>query len=226
MTGQAVAPAWWRDLAAAVEAPGFRLAGGFHPEPGEDAADATLVVVGHAGPLLWESFAANRPTSPNPLDDWTRATLTPIAAAAGGRLMLPNDGPPWPPFQRWAMRAEAVHPSPLGLLIHREHGLWHALRAAIAFPDRRALPQHPPAAGPAPCVACAGRPCLTACPVDAFDAIGFAAARCAAHLRSPEGADCRSRGCLARRACPVGRDRAWGDDQQAFHMAAFLEAVG
>jgi len=211
-------PGWWADLRAATEPFGFRLNGGFH-----DDADATVVVIGHAGPALWERFDAERPDGPDPLDRWTRGTLTPVAERLGAALVLPNDGPPYRPFQRWAMRAEAVHPSPLGLLIHPEFGLWHALRAALLFPDRRELPLRAEALSP--CATCAGRPCLTACPVGAFDGTSYAADRCAAHVRSSAGTDCREQGCRARRACPVGQWLAWGEGQQAFHMAAFLGAT-
>lgn len=211
----AAEPAWWQALRAAVEPHGFRLNGAFHGEDG-----GTVVVVGHAGPLLWQRFTAARPDGPDPLDRWTRATLAPVAERVGASLVLPNDGPPWHPFQRWAVRAEAVHPSPLGLLIHPQFGLWHALRAALLFPDARALPPRPETASP--CAACAARPCLTACPVGAFNGTRYDATTCAAHVGSAAGTDCRERGCRARRACPVGRDRAWGDAQQAFHMAAFL----
>lgn len=205
---------WWGDLRAAVGAFGMRLNGGFHDDSG------TVVMIGHAGPRLWERFDAERPEGIDPLDRWTRSVLAPVSERFGATLVLPNDGPPWRPFQRWAIRAEPVHPSPLGLLIHPEFGLWHALRAALVFPDARDLPAR--ADAPSPCTTCADRPCLTACPVGAFDGRSYAADRCAAHVRSDAGRDCRDRGCRARRACPVGQDRAWGDDQQAFHMAAFL----
>jgi len=214
------APGWWDELRAAVEPSGFRLNGGFHDEDG-----GTVAVIGHAGPLLWQRFSAEQPGlddpwGPDPLDRWTRATLAPVADRFGATLVLPNDGPPYRPFQRWAQRAEPVHPSPLGLLIHPEYGLWHALRAALVFPDRLAAPGR--AEGPSPCETCTDRPCLTACPVDAFDGTTYAADRCAAHVRTEAGRDCRDRGCRARRACPVGKGWAWDDGQQAFHMAAFL----
>lgn len=212
-------PGWWAELRAAVETPGFRLNGGFHDEGG-----GTVVVVGHAGPRLWERFSAGRPAGPDPLDRWTRAVLAPIADELGATLILPNDGPPWRPFQRWAMRAEPVHPSPLGLLVHPEFGLWHALRAALIFADVREVPAR--AEAPSPCASCEARPCLTACPVGAFDGQGYAADRCAAHVRSDAGTECREHGCRARWACPVGRDWAWGEEQQAFHMAAFLKGQG
>ena len=215
MTAAATAPGWWADLATAAGEHGFYLAGGFHGDDG-----GTVVVIGHAGPRLWERFTAERTAGPDPLDRWTRAVLSPIAGRFGAILVLPNDGPPFRPFQRWAMRAAAVHPSPLGLLIHPEHGLWYALRAALLFPDRHQVPPRPDTASP--CAACADRPCLTACPVGAFDGTRYDVAACAAHVRSDAGRDCREHGCRARDACPVGRYRDWGDDQQAFHMSAFL----
>lgn len=208
---------WWAELRAAVEPFGLRLNGGFHDEVG----DRTVAMIGHAGPLLWQRFSAERPDGTDPLDRWTRTVLAPVAERFGATLVLPNDGPPYRPFQRWAQRAEPVHPSPLGLLIHAEFGLWHALRAALVFPDRREVP--PRAEAPSPCDTCADRPCLTACPVGAFDGTAYAADRCASHVRTEAGRDCREHGCLARHACPVGTGWAWADAQQAFHMAAFLE---
>jgi len=60
----------------------------------------------------------------------------------------------------------------------------------------------------------------------AFDGTAYHVDRCAAHVASPEGAACRRRGCLARRACWVGQDWVPEPDRAAFHMAAFLRARG
>ena len=40
---------------------------------------------------------------------------------------VPVRRPPYWPFQQWARRAEPVHPSPIGVLIHPRYGLWHRL---------------------------------------------------------------------------------------------------
>lgn len=56
----------------------------------------------------------------------------PVAEALGATAVYPFQ-PPWQPFQRWAMRAEDVQSSPLGILIHPDYGLWHAYRAALLF---------------------------------------------------------------------------------------------
>jgi hypothetical protein len=55
---------------------------------------------------------------------------------------------------------------------------------------------------------------------------GYDVEACAGWLRRPEGRECMGAGCLARRACPVGRDFAQPPEQAAFHMRAFLAARG
>ena len=137
------------------------------------------------------------------------------------RAFFPFDQP-FPPFQRWAARAENLKASPLGILIHPEYGLWHAYRAALLFATRIALPRAD--SRPRPCDTCAAKPCLTACPVDAFSEGRFEVSTCVGHIARPAGTECLERGCLARRACPVGRDHAYAPDQARFHMEAFLRA--
>jgi len=68
------------------------------------------------------------------------------------------------------------------------------------------------------------KPCLSACPVDAFSGTSYDVAACAAHIGSTAGEDCMAGGCLARRACPVGQAFAYGPAQAQFHMRAFLAA--
>ena len=158
----------------------------------------------------------------------TRVRILEVAEALGARPLFPFGGPPYQPFLRWARRAEPVAPSPLGLLVHPRHGLWHSYRGALAFADDLALP--PREAAPHPCESCSDRPCLSACPVGAFapplaDGLPrYDLQGCAAHLRVPAGAACRQGGCLARRACPVAPQLAYEAAQASFHMAAFLAA--
>ena len=220
-------------LASALVPLGLALRGGFTVLPedlmpgmrGGEAA-ATVLMVGNAGPQMWRAFSASPEASDglaHPLNRWTRRQLDAIAAAAGGLALYPFDATPVWPFQRWAARAEPVHPSPLGLLIHPQYGLWHAYRAAIVLGARLPLPAFVPVASP--CVSCADQPCLNTCPVGAFSASGYDVAACASHLSHPEGADCLQGGCLARRACPVGSEYQQLPAQNGFHMRSFLNSV-
>ncbi len=204
---------------------GLILRGGFHPVPGDEVPDekATVLMVGNAGPAMWRVFAWARRDEPDPLNAWSRRVITDVANALGATALFPFDGPPYWPFQRWAMKAEAVHPSPIGPLINPDHGLWHAYRGALAFAERLLLPNFD--ARISPCDDCADKPCLSACPVGAFPAPGrYDVPVCIDHIASPAGADCLGLGCRARRACPVGRDTVYEPDQAGHHMTAFLAA--
>lgn len=207
------------------------------PKLGEGRAAATLVLAGNAGPAMWAAFGRDRKTDPrlggeHPLDDWSRIVLGGIAERFGGVALLPNDGPPYHPFQRWALRAEPLHPSPLGILIHPDYGLWHGYRGALAFAERLDLPPkddkpkdgRPRNKQASPCQSCADKPCLSTCPVGAFTADGYDVQACIAHIDSADGVDCREQGCRARRACPVGREYIYAPEQAAFHTAAFARA--
>ncbi len=212
-------------IAARLTGLGLIARGGFHPEAadGVPGDPAVLVMIGNAGPGMWPVFAREREAGSDPMNRWSRRHIDAVAAELGARALYPFDGPPWYPFQRWAQRAEPVFPSPIGMLIHPEHGLWHAYRGALAFDHAvDGLPERP--AVPSPCESCADKPCLTTCPVGAFDGKAYDVPACAAHLRRPEGADCLDLGCRARRACPVGRAATYLPEQAAFHMAAFLGA--
>jgi ferredoxin len=211
------------DLAAALSAHGLILRGGFHPAAEEEGFEGarTALLVGNAGRAMWEAFAPHIDGAPNPLDRWTKRVVDAVAGEFGARAVYPFDRP-HRPFQRWAMRAEPVHPSPLGILIHPQYGLWHAYRAALLFAERLELPPRPEV--PSPCASCAAKPCLAACPVGAFTGDAYDVPACAAHIATPE-ADCLAVGCHARNACPVGADWRYRQAETRFHMAAFGRSV-
>lgn len=222
------------EVATAVAATGFVARGGFVPSPADavpssvdGAPTRTVVVIGNAGVAFWRRFRAAQallPDGPDPLDRWTRSVLRPLAAALGAAFVHPSDEP-FQPFQRWAGRADDVWPSPIGLLVHPDLGLWHAYRGALLFPVE--LADLPPVGGRrSPCLDCADRPCLHTCPVDAFrlDRVGatvYDVDACAGHVRSEHEPRCLDAGCAARLACPVNADGRYEPDQMRFHMAAF-----
>jgi ferredoxin len=192
---------------------------------GELAEVRTIVLAGMAGRDGWSAFAASPEAADgadHPLDRWSRRVIEALARDLGATALFPFGGPPFWPFQQWARRSEPVYPSPIGLLIHPAYGLWHSYRGALGF--RQALDVPEVAAARSPCESCRERPCLNACPVGAFSSAGYDVAACAGHLERPAGADCMSAGCRARRACPVGAEHAYGEEQANFSMRAFLRA--
>ena len=218
-------------IASAVEATGLALRGGFAPVPEDQLPSIpgkgparTLLLLGVVGPRAWEKFAASPESRAprNPLDTWTRRVVTALAEGLGASPLFPFDGPPYWPFQRWAMRAEPVAPSPIGILIHPDYGLWHAYRAALLFAERVELTAREIRARP--CDTCTDRPCLSACPVGAFTDSAYRVDSCVSHISSPAGVMCMGEGCRARDACPVGRAFRYPAQQIRFHMEAFRRA--
>ncbi|MGB3645778.1 MAG: 4Fe-4S dicluster domain-containing protein [Mesorhizobium sp.] len=217
------------DMAAALAESGLILRGGFdfdaqeRPPPGPSGAPARAVVlVGQAGAAAWPHFLHWRSRQPaglvDPLDSWSRDVIGAVAARFGARAAGPNDRP-FLPIQRWAMRAEGLKPSPLGILMHPLYGLWHAYRGVLLFDRALSFPRPPEVVHL--CDSCVEKPCLKSCPVDAYHGDGFAYQACLSHVRGPDGGACRTTGCLDRNACPHGAAYRYPADMQAFHMAAF-----
>lgn len=217
------------DISASLAATGMILRGSFNfdeaddPPPGPSGRPArSAVLVGQAGASSWAQFKRWRDEQPkgldNPLDRWSRDVIGRVARTFGARAVSPSDRPHLP-FQQWAMRAEGLKPSPLGILMHPVYGLWHAYRGALLF--EVAIPGQGPRKAIHLCELCDGKPCLKSCPAEAHSEAGFAYEACLAHIRSKDGQSCRAAGCFDRNACPHGTSYRYPEDMQAFHMRAF-----
>jgi hypothetical protein len=214
------------EIECSLQDAGFTPRGAFHPGSGDgvpplarNTPARTLVLAGNAGPRMWLAFDAARAERPMNLDEWCAQVLTGLAARLGARAVFPFERP-YLPFQRWAMRAEPCHASPLGLLIHPDYGLWHGYRGALLFAAAIELP--PPDRRASPCANCTDRPCLSACPVEAFDGTTYDVPACVSHLAGTPEPACMGIGCLTRHACPVGLDYRYAPVQARFHMVSFL----
>jgi hypothetical protein len=218
---------------------GLSVRGAFQPDPGEfdrsfsPAPVGTIVLLGFTGSLQWRHFtraAEARDGLPHPLDRWSRRVVGSLAREFDAVDIYPSGAPgafgvpaaPLP-FQQLALRCEPVHRSPIGLLIHARWGLWHAYRGALVLPRTVELPAPTPSNHP--CESCQAKPCLTSCPVHAFRPNAFDLEACLDHVLGDAGRECREHGCLARRACPVGTEFRYGDNQAQFHMEAFVRSV-
>ena len=224
-------------IASNLNKVGLVARGGFQVDESDDvpamasgSVVETLVLVGNIGDSFWPSFSAAHPekstdneSHPTLLDDWSRRILAEIAANLGGPAtcmpLFPFEGPPFHPFIRWAKKAEAVFPSPIGPLIHSDHGLWHAYRGALAFAHLVPIPEREERQSP--CETCEEKPCLMGCPTGAHAQGTFDLSLCMSHILVDAGAPCMTNGCLARSACPVGSGARYAPDQAQFHMVAF-----
>lgn len=185
-----------------------------------DGGDSTVLLLGPAEPGFWAHFTAQPEygdSAPDPMDRWSKRVIGALARDWGGVATFPSDGPPYPPFQDWALKSGQAFASPVGMLVHTTAGLMISFRGAVRLPGRIPLP----APRPNPCDSCAERPCLSACPIGALGPQGYDVAACRAYLSTPAGRDCMESGCLARRACPVSQSHGRLAAQSAFHMRAF-----
>ncbi len=210
-------------IEARIRAEGFEVLGWLDTSAGLEFEGKSLVLIGNAGPAMFDRFASEREPEHDLMDQWTQDVLVPLADELDARTAFPFDTP-HPPFLTWARAAGAGHTSPLGMNIHAKFGLWHAYRAAFIFDEAIT----PPAAdiGTSPCDSCVDKPCVTTCPANAFSADGYDVPACAAHLSSTDGERCQTGGCMARNACPVGLEYFYSPDQTRFHMVAFMKARG
>lgn len=179
--------------------------------------DMTITLVGPDEPRFWPIFCESpefKDDVADPMDRWSQRVITKVAEKLDAEPLFPFGGPPYAPFFTWAKQTGRFWASPIGFLVHDDGGLFTSFRGALRW-------QKPAELGTnlQPCPTCA-KPCATACPVGAFDD-GYDVTACKAHVASAAGTTCRTNGCLARRACPVGQGSRL-PAQAAFHMEAFL----
>ncbi len=185
-----------------------------------------LLLVGNGGSTFWPVFSRSPEFTDgraDPLDRWSRRVGNQLATDLGGRAIFPFEGPPYPPFLAWAARTGKAVSSRLSLYIHERFGLWHAYRFALAIPsiDEESAPC---AEFKSPCLSCEDKPCLEACPVNAFGGPSYRVDLCMDYLRSDADSACRQLGCASRRACPVGKVFTYLPEHARFHMTAFVRS--
>jgi epoxyqueuosine reductase len=209
------------DLLAALAPHGLSLLGTAPPDPPHTPPGTqSLAMIGPVGGRVWWDIVTVSPEwtdgAPDPVDRWSRRVLDGIARDLGATALFPFGGPPWLPFQSWALATGRAWESPLRLLVHAEAGLWVSFRGALAIPFALDL-----APVPRPCDTCAEKPCLTACPPRALTGAGYDVPACRAFLDTRPGETCRSQGCRVRAACPLSVRHARVVEQSAYHMSRF-----
>ena len=178
------------------------------PLPNGDPAK-NLVLFGNAGSSIWSKFSQSEEFvdgQQDPLNRWSERVAEKLARKWQGIALFPFGGPPYQPFLKWAKRSENLHSSKLGMLIHPRYGLWHAYRFAIALGEITGPQFVESVESDHPCDSCLNQPCLSGCPVDAFDGERYDVEACFQYLKSHSEAPCHRFGCQARVACPQGQN--------------------
>lgn len=175
-----------------------------------------VVIVANGGRSLWPRFRASEEARAvrDPLDRYTRRVLGEAAAtcdpAAAVALYTDRRAETYLPMMALAQRAGLGVPSRLGVLIHPEYGPWLAIRGLLFVPFE--VESGEPL-DYAPCVGCPA-PCATACHGGVVGADGVDVEGCfrTKLLKRACRADCD-----ARRACVVGPEHTYPDEQIEHH---------
>ncbi|MCP4361431.1 MAG: hypothetical protein GY796_25755 [Chloroflexi bacterium] len=185
---------------------------------------ATLLLVGHGGRRLWTQLQKVGLHGPNPIDEYS-LTLTRRFIAdyleEPDYLQLYPDVPFQPPLSQLGEVTGWSYPSPIGLGIHPQFGLWFAYRTAFLLKGRQSVIKSEAAVSP--CDTCLEKPCITSCPADAVQPTQFDIFACADYRITAQSA-CADR-CLARLACPVAPHHRYTIEQIQYHYHLSLTTI-
>ena len=177
----------------------------------------------------FNDFMAANPALVHPLDTWGRQQTKRMIENTALVAHFPDDQPAFPMISRALTVFPTLSQSPLGMLVSTRFGLLFGIRAWVegdrASVERLAVSMGWKAGSPkhSPCDACVDKPCLTHCPVGAFDAHGYDYPKCQVELyrqMSGKGDLCWRGGCAARVACPLSTPYTAG--QAGFHHRAVV----
>ncbi|MGB1257077.1 MAG: hypothetical protein ACPG51_14510 [Thiolinea sp.] len=179
--------------------------------------DGTLLLTGHGGPLFWKKFKSSVPAAIDPVDHFSATVseqlLQKYLPAVARRRLFPSLECP---VNLMALgQAIGWHaPSPLGMGINADYGIWSAYRALWwldAEIETAALPVAKPI-----CSECVTQDCIQACPGNALELNKLPDLQRCADLRLQPESVCAET-CVARMACPFAAEQCYTSEQMAYH---------
>lgn len=183
-----------------------------------------LVLTGHGGRRLWQKLNESDWQTTEPIDHYsiavTQAYIDRYLDGAPALLIYPAEY--LLPLQQLGELAGLSHPSPLGIGINAEYGLWFAYRTA--FLTNYQLPVNQSPVTQSPCSTCAGKPCIHTCPAGAVSDPGRFRIHPCATFRLSRDSTCADR-CLARLACPIAPQHRYTLEQIQYHYRYSLTEV-
>ncbi len=183
-----------------------------------------IIIIGHGGTHLWNQIRHELNSSPDPIDTYSRKSLSRFCQQLLGhgqyRILYPGEENP--PLQQLGQIAGWHNPSPLGIGINSEWGLWYAYRAMAV--TEHPLPTISSPLQASPCDSCNGDFCVLACPAEAVNRkSGLNLKRCA-DFRLRRRSPCAD-SCPARMACPVQAKHRYSSEQLRYHYQNSLETL-
>jgi ferredoxin len=185
-----------------------------------------LILIGHAGMQLWQSLheqVTDINLQEHPIDTFTVSKVQQFLQkehpSASYEIVYP--GAYTVSLQELGKLAGWHHASPFMVGVNAEFGSWFAYRALVlANTDLAVTPTKESAS---PCISCESKPCISACPPRALDDGKFNLEACLAYRLQADSL-CKNT-CLARRACPVGSDHRYTDEQMQYHYGRSMKMI-
>lgn len=183
-----------------------------------------LIMIGHGGSLMWRRLNEAGLAGADPVDEYSvrfaRCLVADHLDACDSHILYPGNLPV--PLQQLGRIAGWHHDSPLGLGVNTEYGPWFGYRVLLLV--QAEIPVSVESAGPSPCESCAGKPCITACPVDALSPVAMPDVAVCVDHRMRSGSGCAAT-CLARHACPAGSTHRYDAQQTGYFYGRSLESI-
>jgi len=185
---------------------------------------ARVLLLGHGGKQLWRAMEqANAFNTADPVDTFsintTRHFLEHYLDSPPSLLLYPT-ADIVVPLQQLGTLAGWHQPSPLGIGINVEFGLWWAYRTAVYIrADLPIIKQTLPELST--CGQCVDKTCVLTCPSNAVhvdEPLDFPA--CMEFRLRPQSR-CANQ-CVARRACPIAPEHEYTTAQMAHHYGSSL----
>lgn len=182
-----------------------------------------LMLIGHAGGALWQSLRAVDISSDDPVDDYSLRVVDDFfkmnMADTDYRVLYP--GETHIALQQLGGLAGWHHPSPFWLGINKTWGSWFAYRLVVL--SNSTLAPTAKIESASPCDDCVVRACVSACPANAMDNGDFDLKKCSRYRMNKNSA-CGYQ-CLARKACPVGKEHQYSPEQSKYHYSISLKTM-
>ena len=185
----------------------------------------SLLLVGTKGSKFWQHLKSINKTQGDCLDEMSQTIIKNILR---GHLPEARYQVVYPsteyvvPLQQLGHLVGWGRPSIVGPGINAEYGTWFAYRTAMLVSEKLPLTEY--AQAEEVCERCIDKPCQSACPVGAVREIGNFDLNACINYRTTENSPCADK-CLARLACPVGKEYFYQPDHLAHHGYFSLRSI-
>jgi ferredoxin len=186
-----------------------------------------LLMFGHAGKRLWEAVEDKIGDVLEPIDTYSIEAISHFIESSYPdcrfKFLYPGDA--LGVSLRDLGKAAGWHQdSAIGLGIHPVWGTWFAYRAVVLVDEHFKMPDTPPVENQSPCGFCIDKPCVSACPAGALEYSAVDKIKTCSRYRVKEDSLCHST-CLARVACPAGKEHQYSDAQLSYHYDVSLRTI-